>query len=424
MDVAEVLRFARWILLVAAVPVAWAQSEPSTVAVVSSTPVATVTPAAVATPTDAPAPEAAPSKARVARTTVLPKATIRFADEKTVLGMPLAGSRSRPHCSTDGMTFFDLSAGSSTSDVSAAPLLFRVSTEGEVKRLLRKLPPDFSKVTVRDFFAGDQTLVTLLEATKRDDGTSTSPPRETEYFMSISDHEGDLSSLVQLEVRFKPLKIARFGAGDFIVLGWDEGNLQPMLALLKEDGTVRRFLDLEVRRTGKAREGSSSETQNETVSEQTHSSLDSLQGAAFVAYGNELLLTYPGTNKPIRVLNPAGDGRTIPIVLPGGFVLHDVLVSGSRGSLVVRAGVVEDPDKPASEVAQDSQLRLFEVSTYTGAPLREFIVPKPRVADVACAVNSSLTAIFYDTIANADRPSAIDGKTYTSLQLVIATARR
>jgi hypothetical protein len=365
-------------------------------------------------------------KARVAAAAPWTPRTIRFSNETPVLGLPLAGGKSRPHCSTDGMEFLDLSWGSATSDASAAPDLYRISPDGEVRELLRKLPPNFSNVSVRDFFAGDRTVVTLLEAVNRDDGTEASPPREKEYFLSTSDHDGDLNSLVQMDVRFKPVRIARFGAGDFVVLGWDEGNLLPMLALLKEDGTIRRFVDMDSRRPDAAHVAHASEPGNETASaEQTHATLDSLQDAAFVAYGSELLLTYPGTNKPVHALSAVGEGRSIPIALPGGYVLHDVLASDSHGVLVVRARAVEDPAKAATGgAAQEPQMRLFEVSAYTGALLRELVFAKPRVSEVTCAANSSLTAIFYDTVAHADRDAANAGTTDDATQLVISTVRR
>ena len=70
---------------------------------------------------------------------------------------------------------------------------------------------------------------------------------ETKFFLSVSDHDGDGQKLLPLDVRFKPLKIAMFDDGSFLPLGWDEANLQPELALLKDDGTLRKFVDLDNR---------------------------------------------------------------------------------------------------------------------------------------------------------------------------------
>ena len=341
---------------------------------------------------------------------------IKFSDGKIVPGMPPGGSRAMMHCTDDNTAFFNLSAGSG-GNLSSVPELYSISTGGEVKHLLRKMPVDFSSVSVRDFYVTEHTLVTLLEAVKQDDESSR--VRERDYFLSVSDHDGDLAKLLSLDSRFKPLKIALFGSGDYLLLGWDEGNLLPKLALLKDDGTIRRFIDLD-------------EHKAETKSDGWGKvDMKMLQGAAFVPFGNEILLTYPGTTKAAIVLNAVGDVRAVPIGIPGGFVLRDVLYSGTRGwTLAVRVKAAEDVNKKKSdEEEQAPPERLFEESSQSGAILREFTFERPKVSEVTCAASSSLTAIFYDVVASADRTvaSASDKPSAaadTATQLVVATVRR
>jgi hypothetical protein len=251
------------------------------------------------------------------------------------------------HCSDAGVTFVDLYGGSALPGSPDLPELFSVSRGGEVKSVHRMMPSDFTDVSIRDFFAADHTLVTLLEAVKHDDHTDTSIPREVRYFLSLSDYDGGFAKLLSLELRFKPLKVALFGSGDFIVLGWDETNLLPLLALLKEDGTVRRFVDLDYRHHPEfyATYGSSKEAES---SEQGRAALALLQRAEFVPYGSQVLLTYPGTAKSVSVLSAVGEDRSIPTELPGGFVLHDVLVSGAGYPLILRAQPMEVSGKPTT----------------------------------------------------------------------------
>jgi hypothetical protein len=45
------------------------------------------------------------------------------------------------------------------------------------------MPSDFTDVSIRDFFVADRTLVTLVEAVKRDDHGDTSVPRDVRYFL-------------------------------------------------------------------------------------------------------------------------------------------------------------------------------------------------------------------------------------------------
>jgi hypothetical protein len=294
---------------------------------------------------------------------------------------------------------------------------------GEVKQLLRKLPTDFTDVSVKDFFAGENTLVTLLEAERWESGEPN--PREVSYFLSKSDHVGDLSSLVQMDVRFKPLRVATLGPGDdVLVLGWDMANQLPLLAVMKDDGTVRRFIDLDQRRSygirGVAKESAAPVSAGMTQ--------ESLQGAVFVPWGDELLITYPGTTRPLLFLTAAGDLRSLSLALPGGFVLRDVLVGVSRGGLIARAQAMPEAKPKDGGEKQAPPPRLFEFDTSNGKLLREFFFDKPQVADVTCAAKSSLTAIFYDPLATSDSSvtnasSSGNAAGDSSQQLVVSSVR-
>jgi hypothetical protein len=347
-----------------------------------------------------------------------------FHDIKPLLGLSDWQMQGMVHCSNSGAAFinFRLDHSSSWDDD-----LYSVSPAAEVKHLPRKIPSGYS-LSLSDFFVAEHTLVTLYRAERRDDGDTTSPPRDVRYFLSTSDYDGDQASLVSLDVKFKPLKVALFGSGDFLVLGWDEGNLLPLLAVVKPDGTIRRFIDLD-RRTAQFYKAYSPIKEAESASD-THPDLATLQRAAFVPFGSQVMLTYPGTTKGFRILGPVSEDRTIPAAFPGGFVLHDVLPAGDRQTLVLR--VEEKPDFPPAgkdDAASKPTLRIFEMSLYTGLLLREFTFDKPSVADVACAPTNRLTAIFYDTVANVVQPADANGNkatqsTESATQLVIATAPR
>jgi hypothetical protein len=403
-------------LLAAAGHAVWAQQSVPTAA--AAPPVATET----VLPGSSSAPAVRPFEAAMAKARSVPpswrKVTVRFTNEKPVLGLPLDSHRSRQRCANDGTVFFDVTA---ESDAQPAPLLYGVSRNGEVKHVLRKLPIDYNDVSVRDFFAGQGTLVTLLQAEKRDGPDMR--PREVDYFLSTSDHDGDLPNLIPLDVRFKPLKVASFGSGDFMVLGWDEGNLLPELALLKGDGTIRRFVDLD---DHKPRADPQKEAARERVT------LEELQDAVLVPYGSEVMVTYPGTAKPVLVVGAGGQSRSIPIALPGGYVLHDVLVSEAPWSLVLRAQEPRDP-KAKDDEGKVPQPRMFEVDSNHGNLIREYVIDnKPLISEVTCAAKNSLTAIFYDAVDGDGKAvpnagagvTAADDATDASKRLVVATVRQ
>jgi hypothetical protein len=122
------------------------------------------------------------------------------------------------------------------------------------------------------------------------------------------------------------------------------------------------------------------------------------------------------------VLSTSGELRTIPITIPAGYVLNDVLVSGSRWTMVSRVKAADDPRKPKPEEA--SKMRLFEVDATHGSLIDELIPDKPAVSEVTCAPNSSVSALFYDTLPDASTGMASGGPTTAATQLVVATARR
>jgi hypothetical protein len=274
---------------------------------------------------------------------------------------------------------------------------------------------------VRDFFAGENTLVTLLEAEGRAGDDANSPPKEVAYFLSKSDHVGDLCSLVQMDVRFKPLRVATLGPDDdVLVLGWDMGNQLPLLAVMKDDGTVRRFIDLDQRRSYGAR-GSAKESAAPPSAGMT---LESLQGAVFVPWADQLMLTYPGTTKPLLFLTAAGELRSLSLGLPSGFVLRDVLAGSSPRGLIAR--LQAEPDPKWKEISLPP--RLFEFSTSNGALLREIVFDNPRVADVTGIAKSSLIAIFEDTVSTSDSSVAnlngsVNAAGDSSKQLVVSSVR-
>ena len=383
------------------------------------------TPQAVAKPPSSSAPSAP-----------WPLREIHFSGGKPVLGLPTGDVVSHAHCSSDGINFLDLYPDSATAlPGPSMPELYSVSSTASVKHLARKIPVDYTDISVRDFFVADHTLVTLLHAERREDGDTAAPPRDVRYFLSTSDYDGDSASLVSLDVKFKPLKVAAcFGSGDFLVLGWDEFNLLPLLALVKEDGTIRRFIDLD-RKPTEPYKARSSIKEVESPPE-TRLDLATLQRAAFVPFYGQVMLTYPGTRKRHpRTHSSLGGAGTIPIALPGGFVLHDVLPRrrqaypgpARRGE----AGFSADRKETEVSFETDNTCGCLKWTLCYGTLLREFYFDKPAVADVTCSPANKLTTIFYDTVANVVQPADANGtrkpaveSTENATQLVIVTAPR
>lgn len=294
---------------------------------------------------------------------------ISFLTAKPVLGLPSGVADSGGRCASDGLTFFD-----TATSASASPDIYTVTTTAEVKHLRRKLPSGYTDVTVRNFFPAQHTLVTLLEAENRDEGRSTRVV--TDYFLSTSDRDGDEADLLSLNLHFKPLRIAAFPSGDYLVLGWDMANQLPLLAVLKPDGTARRFQDT-------ADLGGGTASAADTLGE--------LSKVVFVPWGEDVLLTFPGTTHAARVVHAVGPDLVIALPFPPGFVLHDVLASEGRSPAVYR--VESLPAKDADGTTKP-QLRLLELRPKPPSPYTELLLDNVPVGAVTCAARRSLTAVF------------------------------
>jgi len=328
---------------------------------------------------------------------------ITFLNAQPVLGMPLEGTRQFGVCSSDGTTYFDASDTTGTTRVLD---LYSVSTSGEVRRLQRRVPLEFSNVFKKDFFPAESSLVTLIEAQKRDDRDGR--PRETQYYLAVSGHDGDGSQALALDLKFKPLKVAQFGSGEYLVLGWEEANELEELAVLKTDGTVRRFIDLDQPQAGPAPAARVRET------------LDSLAGAAFVPFGSQVLLTFPGTVKPIWVVSDTGSRGAIQLEFPAGYLLHDVLSGSDYRTTVARVQERVEAESSGQDEAAPPRQRVFEFVTQTGKRLREFTFDNVPVSAVTCAAKNSLGAVFEQPVGDSDGKAWLDG----AKQLVVATVRR
>lgn len=354
-----------------------------------------------------------------------PQKTIRFSDEKLISGLPSYSGIRPAHCSADGTVFLDLFADIRGARGRVTEELFSISVDGETKHLQRARPTDGSGSSAIDFFATERSVVTLLDTSRFKDPHNPKSGRDPSYALAVSDHSGDNAELLPLHLHFTPMKVALLGSGDFLMLGWDEIALVPKLALLKDDGSFFRFIDLD----SQPAPSPVYDSRNEALAAPaTLAALRVLQSSSFVPYGNQVLLFQRGTSAPVRVLSVFGEDRRVSLLLPAGFLLSDILVSGATGPWVVRAQSAEDfVTFEQKHYLENPHQRIFEVDPIHGTPLREFVFEKPQPASIVCAESGKFTAVFEDRISDTAPPtgSVNDGlDPNADPQLVIATAPR
>jgi hypothetical protein len=336
---------------------------------------------------------------------VLPRTTVNLTGGKPLIGLPPSTVMGFPIlCSPDGTTFVEVYENA-TNSVNRFPDLYSVSILGEVKRLNRPIPTGYQGLAVRSLFPGEHTIVSLIQAYGKKDLSPDTPKTEVN-FISLIDREGGSEKLLELKLKFQPLKLAVLGSGKFIVLGLDTANLVPVLALLDEDGTLLRVIDLDNRKYDnskdlgeiykQAKEGESAAAKRKQIT-------GALASASFVAHGSKVLLVQPGSKLYVHILGEGGDEGAVPITLSSDFLVEGILGSESSYTWVVRAQKLDSFQKMANDhIIQNPPQQLFEVNQETGKATRAIDIVGVHPMAVTCAANKKLSALYDDPLPDSD----------------------
>lgn len=316
-------------------------------------------------------------------------------------GLPFTGDLAYPFtCSSDGDLYGGvLVLAQDGRPISKIPDLYRVSPQASVKNIPKPVPTGYRHLDSPGFFAGDGILVTLIRASRSDD----QPTRVgTDFFLSVTDSDGDHPKLIRWSLDFNPVKAAVFGSGEFIILGSDPTTFEPVVALLDPEGQFERYLDVFPKAEAK-------------VKAQKHDVFFEIGAAQFAPWGVDVLMAIPGIDtSSIYHFRAGGQSEKVHIKFPSDQQLAGVLGSGGKDSWVIRAQSAESAKKIATaHIVVNSEEFLYEVNPLTGQLLRRLDVSGPATGEVACAADGKLTAIY---VGNA-QPGASD-------QLVVASSRR
>jgi hypothetical protein len=319
--------------------------------------------------------------------------------------LPMTGATAYPFsCSSDG----DVYAGVLVFDeagrpVSKIPDLYRVSPLADVKHLPQPLPTAYKQLDSPSFFAGDRMLVTVIRASRPND----QPTRAgSDYFLSVTDSDGDHPKLLRLGLDFNVMKAAVFGSGEFIVFGSDRTTSDPVIALLNAEGEFKGFIELPERRH--PGQDSSKKEQGQNVS------FYSIGVAQFAPWGSDIVLVMPGIDDSSAYrFRSSGEVQKVLIKLPEDQQVSGVLGTGGKDTWVIRAKSAESAKTMAKvHLVENPQEFLYEVSPWNGEILRRLDVSGPNVNEVACAADGKLEAIYI-----GDSPQSSD-------RFVFATATR
>lgn len=208
-----------------------------------------------------------------------------------------------------------------------------------------------------------------------------------------------------------------FSSGQILIVGSDTANLEPVLALLKPDGTLDRRLDLDERPFDSSDDlhklNKPKSSDSNTVARQ-YFVMSNLNKAAFAPWGNEILLVQPGSKLPLYRIDASGQINPVSINIPKGYLINSVLGSGSEDSWVITARNPEAFQKFAKTgVIENPQEQMYEVDPLTGNVIDELLVKGPHPGEISCAANKKLSVVYY---GNPPKENVPDQLTYASAQ--------
>ena len=358
----------------------------------------------------------AETKAMVASKPAIKIRSLDLAHVEPLLGLPLSTAVGYPEfCSSDGTIFSEVYAVADKGGVADFPDIYSISEQREVKKVNLPLPVGYKQVSLRSLYSSARQVVALVQVSQPNLPDPSLGKASMVSYLSMVDRDGADPELVRLELGFQPMKVAIFDSGQLLVLGVDLANSLPVLALVHEDGTLQKIIDLDARTYTVSRELSQTYTHKandtNTIAMQ-RPILGALTKAQLVAWGTEVVLVQPGSSLPVYRIHDSGQIETVTINPPDGFLLEALLGSSEKDSWVIVTSDASAFGRVASGgVAENPAEHLFEVDPYTGELIDQLQVKGPQPGEVSCGAHGKLSLNYYGLPAGAD---GADRLTYAS----------
>ena len=245
-------------------------------------------------------------------------------------------------------------------------LLVSVSLSGEAHSFPLNQVPNLHDVENLGQSESDSNVLFLVRATAKDssgqsltgDHRPIRKPAERHDYILVFDRQGSYQREMAVDAPMRAIEIGRLPSGGILLYGYDEATRDVKVALLKDDGTFLRFLELPNNIPAKTLHGLSKDSK---TSEIGFGSIQFLlqQNAAYLSLGRYFLKISDGGL--VEILEPKlPDTTNVVAVIPSDNGLYLLVRDGSKSSV-------------------------FEVSLQNGSLLRQFVFADGSYADsVAC----------------------------------------
>ncbi len=310
-----------------------------------------------------------------------PLYSISFERKDAVAGIEASHAIKLPfQCTEDGTVFVDMvpAGGQFQPPVFVPPslLLTSVSPSGHANTFpLDQATEQLYDVREVDHYASDSEVIFLIRAAKENkpvkrtyikpDGTQgefTKNSAERNLYIVRFDRDGNYKKTIEVDVSFEIEQIGVFPSGIFLAFGYDENDHSPKLAMLKDDATLLRLLQIP--------KGDAPESMFGTKDSSGKGKAAYLAPAQFVPEGHSIIVVQNKTNFPLLDVNEGGAITAIRTRLPKNTQIDGLITSDLN--LYARVNSATDD-------------AIYEISAHDGTVMRRFQLSDGRTASgVAC----------------------------------------
>lgn len=249
------------------------------------------------------------------------------------------GAFSLPSACTTDTLYFRVGEGTGLMAISRDGQHSDVLSKDAISDIANPIFSGYPFVTESDVYMFGHADSGTYEAKFRTpDGSEVKTPvvRERKYFIAHYKPDGKYVGLITLDLPFRPIQFGAFPSGGFLVAGEDRksGRPEPRVALLRHDGQLDRYLDLQddlepqqFQSTDQV-EGSRS-PQPQSFAE-ARSIATAIMMSRIVPDGRDLLLVRSGTDRPVFRISAGGEVHSLRIQAPEQAVLTGVFASRDR----------------------------------------------------------------------------------------------
>jgi hypothetical protein len=298
-------------------------------------------------------------------------------------------------CTSDGTIFVSfVGTVSANSGLPPLPpgflpmLLTSVSPAGRGQTFRLDQVPELFVSSEVDHFASESDVIFLVEASRENKpvkqtytvgsyhGESTSNAAQQHLYIVTFSREGEYRRTVEIGDAFRIMQIGAFPSGTFLAFGFDQKDHSPKLAMLKEDGTLLKFVEIP---RGDAPES--------MVSGADAPRPHAIAPTELVPEGRSILVVQNNTTFPLLEVGEGGAIRAIHPELPKGEQIEAAIPSDRNLFVIAR---------PETDKGDSAEI-IYEVSPEKGKALRRFALSDgQRAMDViACVHDGKFLSIDY-----------------------------